>query len=342
LPLTAQAYVLNEPAVERDSPAIRAVLQERVTNDPFPLFVARSKLGIAEDRAAEAAIDGYLTAMAIARVTGSEAPARATVADVVTNPIGLESMAAAIDQVLAATLRFENPTIDEKTPALRVTLRNVGKLRVNQFDAAIEVRLPQREAIRLRCNEPSFSSRPIGPGETILNECRGSVTVADLTAAIADPSALQLVVDRVNWEDPSVSLTSRGAVWIDTNGFVGPQAAHTKARAELGALSCIERNACVEDFRRMLGMHPLIVLGVFFAVFGALMGAGIAAATRRRWWWGLGLAGVLTLAVAGAVTYLLMANNLMGLLLLIAGPVACVAFVAGMVPALALIRRRKP
>ena len=341
LPLASCAYMPNEPPVERDSPAIRAVLQEPVTSDPFPLLVARSKLSIAGDNAAASAIDVYLTAAALARLTGGAVPARGTVGELVTKPIALESTAAAIKQVLAETLRADPPKIEENAQALLVHIRNVGKIRVAQFDAIMEVRLPQSEPVRLRCNEPRFTLTPIGPGDAVLHECRGSVTAADLTAAIADPSALQLVVDRINFEDPSLSITSRGALWLDAKGFAGPSAAHDKARADLAALPCGDRNACAEDFNRKLGQHPLIVVGVVFAAAGVLIGALIALVARRRWWWGLGLAGALTLAVAGAVVYLLMANNMLGLLLLIAGPVACVAFLAGMVPALALVRRRK-
>ena len=344
LPLFAwpAAHSPNEPAVERDSPAIRAVLQEPVRSDVFPLFVARSKLSIAGDSAAASAIDAYLTAAALARLSGIAVPKRATIGDLITNPVTGESTAAAIERILAGTLRAEAPRIQDDN--MRVKIRNVGPQRVDQFDANLVVSLPQREPMSLRCTEPTYSLTPIGPGETVLHECRAGtsrVTEADLAAAIANPSALRLEVSRINFADPSLSITSRGALWLDAKGVPGPSAAHDKARADLAALPCGDRNACGEDFKRVLGQHPLLLVAGVFAAAGALLGALIAFVTRRRWMWGLGLTGVLTLAVAAGIVALFRANDMLGLLLVIAGPVACLAFLAGIVAALALVRRKK-
>lgn len=229
-----------------------------------------------------------------------------------------------------------------------VAVRNVTARPVSQADKQI-VLARADGPMKFSCRERNWALNPIPPGEAVVHDCYyhtgQAMPVSEVVAAVRDPSRWSLEVSRITYVDPPFGFTrGRNAYGVgDANSPRSEAAAAGKAYDELKALNCWQRNACDEDFKR--GPGPAVVAFLFVVAIGAAVGTALALGTRRRWMWGgISIAGYVVFSVAAILYFGLMGGNyvLVALLVAAAALVGLVAFVIGLVTALATVRRRPP
>ena len=342
LSLIAWRPPAETPPVDRNSDAIRAVLAQPLTSDPSPLRIAREKLVMAKDEPAAKAIDLYLAAVAVRQVFGEASEPKGTVGDIVEGRIASPPLNALIRRVLDGTLRAE-PTAEpmRHTPStgdieVFLTLRNVSARRVIEERFELKV-----GATELNCHADS-KSVPIDSNAAVAWVCtthESLIAPARLESALQQPGWIRLSVSDLKFDDPSLWVTTGTANWANNDRVFNPW---QTARAELDALGCRERAACLKEAIPTLHTNPALVFAGVFAGAGLVAGTLIALFTRRRWRWGWGLAGVVAGAFVGGFGLLLMANSMVAFAVMIYGPAAFGGFLAGLLPALALVKGRHP
>jgi hypothetical protein len=347
LPLSSAARGPGEPPpVGRNSDAIRAVLAQPITSEPLPLLIAREKLRFAKDEQAAKSIDLYLTMIAVRQVFGEAIEPKGTIADIVEDRVGSPPMNSLVRRLLDSTLRAEvaaEPLRHNPSSGLievPINIRNVAARRVTEQEFKLKVGPREGPAMELRC-DGSGSDVPIDSNAAAPRVCTTNSRVIpreQLEGALKAPGWIRLSVTRLQFDDPNLSVNTERAIWFDHFG----SQAYEKAREDLAALGCKERGTCFREAMPALESNPAVWFAAVFAGAGLVAGTIIALFTRRRWRWGWSLAGVVAGAIVATIAGLLMANSLVGLVILVVAPAAFGGFLAGLLPALALVKGRHP
>lgn len=342
---SAAARLPSEPPpVARSSDVIRAVLAQPITSDPLPLLVAAEKLRMAKDERAANAIDAYLTAAAVRQVFGETAEMKGTVADIVEGRVGTPPIEALVRRLLEGTLRAElaaeplRHSPDSGLLELPVMIRNVTHRVVTAADFRLKVGLQPGPALTMYCDD---GSRPIASKSASPRICTSNSQIIKrdhLDGVAKQANALAVAVSRLQFQEPDLAVDSGRVIWINSLG----RQPYDQAFAELEALDCSKRGTCLREAMPSLEGNPMAYFAAVFAFAGLAAGTLIALFARRRWRWGLGLAGLVAGCILSAFVLAMMANSNVGLLLMILGPAAAGAFLLGIIPPLAVIKGRHP
>lgn len=355
---------LDEPCVAPQSQAMEALRREAAGGDISHLLVARETLRIAGETEAVRALDRELAREALARLGSGGASRPATVGELIASPPAapdademrraMESLVrprlAPIDDASGRLAQGGNAENRPLAPALWGTYRKgrldlltlfvaIEALRdgVTQLDAFLRVDLASGKPVHLQCKPSPWNEQSLAAGEARLYECfahAGRIEVpllAEAVRAVADdPARWRLEPSRVELLQPRVSLSTRGVYWLDAG------AAHRQAVANLAAMDCGVRGACLEEAKRFLVQRrPDLGLALAGGIAGLVAGIAIVAFTRRRLRWAafaLLAAAVLALAIIGYAVAQSRGDNafLLALMLGLFGGIALAGFVAGL------------
>jgi hypothetical protein len=330
------------PPVDRNSNAIRAVLAQPITSDPGPLRIARQKLAMAKDEAAAKAIDLYLAGVAVRQVFGEATEAKGTVADIVEGRVATPSTDTLASRVLDNALRVElaaEPVSygpDKGDIQVHIALRNVTARPIVEERFELKV---GRTA--LSCIGTS-NGVPIDANAAVAFACTthaSLVTPAQLESYLKEPAWVRASVSYIKFGGPSLYVNKGIANWANDDRVFDPW---QTARTELDALSCWERSACLRDSIPTLDTNPGVLFAGVFAGAGLLAGSMLAFFTRRRWRWAWSLAGLVAGSILALFAFLMMANSMGGLIVMIYGPLSLGGFLVGLLPPLFIIKGRHP
>ena len=272
---------------------------------------------------------------------GEAIETRGTVADIVEGRVASPPMNALVERLLGSTLRVE-PAAEPMhvTPSngdieVHIALRNMSTRRVIEERFQLKI---GRTALNCGGDGKNVAIEPNAAAPWVCTTHSSLVTPAQLASDLKQPAWILLSVTSLAFEDPTLSVNRAGASWDNNDRVFNPW---QTARAELDALSCWERSACLKESIPTLDRNPGMVFGGVFAGAGLVAGTMIALFTRRRWYWAWILVGVVLACIVGALVWLIMANDLAGFAVLIYGPVALGGFIVGLLPPLIIIKGRR-
>jgi hypothetical protein len=302
----------NIVLVRPDSPVIRALYDQPLTADRYPLFVAMYKFNIAGDRRAEDAVREFLRRSAVYEVGGMPFEPKGTIGRIVQDQAALPALRdGVVANVVAGALHVRlvpdagkslsgawGETFKSVAPALWVgqvagspshahvllEVENATGLVMTYIDVSLHLEGNGEGGPReMPCRSTARPFRQLIPGGKDVFDCflHQTEVAANLGALVQgvrgwqqDPSRIPLSNVRLGFANLGAILRSDGVTEIDlTDAFVD-------ARTQLEQASCRARGACIGDLERNIQQNALFLVIAAGAVVGALF--GIAMSRRRK------------------------------------------------------------